>query len=248
MRVYLAGSVALEDGDVLVSERRFPARQGRLAFAVLAWQRERAISMDELADIVWDGQPPTAWQTSLRALVSKLRTLLPASARIEHAFGCYQLRLPPDTWVDVEAVDRSVHDAETALRHGDLEEAMGSALVANAIARRPFLAGDSTAWSERKREHLRDARIRALEVRSRVGLATGDPVGAVRDAEIVVEIDPYRETAYAVLMRAHSAAGNAGHALTAYEQLRRKLADDFGASPSAETEAVFLDVLSARAR
>jgi len=245
LRVYLTGNVAVEDGERLIPERRFPARQGRLAFAVLAWERERPIPTEELADVLWDGDPPAAWHAALRAVVSKLRTVLGRSASIEHAFGCYRLRLPPDAWVDVEACDAAIHEAEAALRDDRLDDAMGSALVANAIARRSFLAGDPSDWSERRREHLRGVRVRALEVRARVDLARGDPVGAASDAEIVVEIDPYRESAYALVMRAHLAAGNAALALSAYERLRSRLADDLGTSPSAETEAVFLEALAA---
>jgi SARP family transcriptional regulator, regulator of embCAB operon len=247
VRVYLTGNVAVEDGDLLVPEKRFARRQGRLAFAVLAWERRRAISIDELADIIWDGEPPNAWQTALRVLVSKLRAALSETASVEHAFGCYQLRLPADAWIDVEACDTAIHEAETALRGGELERAMGSALVANAIARRPFLAGDVGRWSERRREHLRWVRVRALEVRGRVALMRGDPLGAVTDAEIVLDLDPYRESASSLLMQAHVAAGNRAHALAAYEHLRTRLAEDLGALPSAETEAVFLDVLAARA-
>jgi DNA-binding SARP family transcriptional activator len=243
LRVYLTGNVAIEDGDVLVPERRFPGRQGRLTFAVLAWERERAVSTDELAEIVWDGTPPTAWPTALRALVSKVRTALGERASIEHAFGCYQLRLPADAWIDVEAADVAVHDAETALRDGELAAAVGHALVANAIARRPFLVGDQCAWVERRREDLRQIRVRALEVRGRVALANGDPTGAARDAGIVVELEPYRETAHALLMRAHAAAGNPAQALAAYERLRTRLADDLGTTPSRETEKVFLEIL-----
>lgn len=246
--MYLTGNVAVEDGDRLVPEKRFPARQGRLAFAVLAWERRRAISIDELGDIIWDGDQPHAWQTALRALVSKLRTVLGESVRIEHAFGCYQLRLPADAWVDVEACDASLHEAEQAFRGGLYTQAMGSALVANAIAGRPFLAGDVTAWSERRREHLRGVRVRALEVRGRVALARGDPVGAATDAEIVLDLDPYRESAYALLMQAYVNAGNPAQALAAYERLRAVLAEDLGAQPSAEAEAIFLDVLTARGR
>lgn len=246
LRVYLTGNVAVEDGALLVPEKRLPGRQGRLAFAILAWERARAISIDELADLVWDGEPPNAWQTALRALVSKLRTALGGHASIEHAFGCYQLRLPSDAWVDVEACDAAVHESETAFRGGEFEKAMGPALVANAIARRPFLAGDLSRWSDHKREHLRQARVRALEVRAQVALACGDPAGAATDAEIVVDLDPYRESACALLMRASVAAGNPAHALTAYEQLRTRLAEDLGTQPSAATEALFLDVLAAR--
>jgi len=246
LRVYLTGKVAVEDGDFLLPEKRLPGRQGRLAFAVLVWERDHAISNDELADILWDGEPPNAWQTALRAIVSKLRTALGERARIEHAFGCYQLRLPAGAWVDVEACEAAVHDAEAAFRGREFDVGMGAALVANAIARRPFLAGDFSTWSEGRREHLRHVRVRALEVRARVALLCGDPVGAATDAEIVLDLDAYRESAYILLMQAHAAAGNPAHAVAAYEHLRTRLAEDLGTSPSAETEAVFLDVLRAK--
>jgi DNA-binding SARP family transcriptional activator len=248
LRVYLTGNVAIEDGDTLVSEKRFPGRQGRLTFAVLAWDRERAISVDELADAVWDGRPPSGWQTALRALVSKVRSALGRRAGIEHALGCYQLRLPPDAWVDVEICDAAVHEAETALREGEHELAMGSALVANAIARRSFLAGDMSDWAETRREHLRRVRVRSLEVRGRVALTRGDAVGAASDAEIVLSMDPYRESACALLMQANVAAGNPAHAVAAYEHLRARLAEDLGAVPSVETEAALADVLAAGGR
>ncbi|MEX2202858.1 MAG: BTAD domain-containing putative transcriptional regulator, partial [Actinomycetota bacterium] len=235
-------------GDALVPERRLPGRQGRLTLAVLAWERDRAIPLEELADIVWDGAGPRAWQTALRALVSKLRVALDeagAAASIEHAFGCYQLRLPADAWVDVEVASAAIHEAEAALRAHDLPGAVGAALVANAIARRPFLPGDAGGWVERRREHLRQIRVRALEVRGRAALATHDPVGAAADAELVVELEPYRETGHVLLMEAHAAAGNTAQALAAYERLRAKLADELGASPAPETESAFLQILRA---
>jgi DNA-binding SARP family transcriptional activator len=120
---------------------------------------------------------------------------------------------------------------------------MGEALVANAIARRPFLPGEAGDWVERRRERLRAVRVRALEVRGRVSLAHGDAVGAARDAGIVVELEPYRETAHVLLMRGHVTAGNPAEALATYDRLRARLADDLGTRPSPETEAVFLEVL-----
>ncbi len=245
LRVYLAGNVAIEDGDVLVPERALPGRQGRLTLAVLAWERHRSISLEELADVVWDGEPPNAWDTAIRVLVSKVRRTLGEAATIEHAFGCYQLRLPPDSWVDVEAADAAVHEAELAWRGGDRATALGGALVANAIARRPFLAGDTGRWIERRRDRLRQVRVRALEVRAGVALANGDTVGAEADAELVIDLDPYRETAHVVLMRANAAAGNTAKALAAYEALRSRLADELGAAPSPQAESAYLEILRA---
>ncbi len=248
LRVYLAGKVALEHGEVLVPERRFPGRQGRLAFAVLVCLRSQAVEADRLADILWDGAPPAAWRTAVRALVSKLRHVLASAtpgSEIEHAFGCYQLRLPPDTWIDLEVAAASVHEAEAALGAGDLVGANGAALVASTIARRPFLPGDGGTWVEQQRRSLRDIRIRALTVRSTTALSAGDPVGSAADAELVIDLDPYRESAYVQLMRAHVAAGNAALAVATYERLRRTLAEGMGVGPSPATEAAFLEIVRA---
>jgi DNA-binding SARP family transcriptional activator len=246
LRIYLAGNVALEHVDVLVSEKAFPGRQGRLAFAILVVERSRAVAAEHLADILWDGTPPTAWQTAVRALMSKLRGVLASvtpDAAIEHAFGCYQLRLPVDAWVDLEVAAASAHEAEAALRAGDLAGANGAALVANAIARRPFLPGDDGAWVEEQRTHLHDVRVRALTVRAAAALAAGDAVGSAADAERVIALEPYRESAYVQLMRAHVAAGNTALALATYERLRSRLSEDLGTDPSPATEAVFLEIV-----
>src|SRR5262249_44623263 len=55
--------------------------------------------------------------------------------------------------------------------------------------------------------------------------------------------EPFRESAYRRLMESHIAAGNPAEALRVYEGCRQFLADELGAYPSAETEAVYLEVL-----
>jgi DNA-binding SARP family transcriptional activator len=246
LRVYLTGNVALEAGDRLVTERELPGRQGRSLLAVLTWERDRAFTSDELAEVLWGDDPPDAWAAALRSLVSKLRKLSERRSievRIDHGLGAYQLRLPADAWVDVEAAGAAVHEAEAALRAGDRAGAVGAALVANAIARRPFLQGDDGAWIAAKRESLRRIRIRALDVRGAVALASGDPIGAATDAEAIIQLEPYREMAYVLLMRAHAAAGNGAEAVAVYERLRTRLADELGVGPSPETETAFLELV-----
>ncbi len=248
LRIYLVGNVAIERGGVLVAESRFPGGQGRLAFALLASERRDALSTEHIADVVWDGIPPTAWATALRAIVSKLRGVLAqsgAEATIEHAFGCYQLRLPPDAWIDVEAAAAAAHDAEAALRSGDLAAANGEALVANAIARRPFLEGAEGEWVQRKRTQLRTIQVRALSCRAEIAIRQGDLTGAAGDAERIIALEPFRERAYVTLMRAHVEAGNNAEALATYDRLRETLASELGASPSPDSAAAFLGVLRA---
>lgn len=248
LRVYLAGNVAVEVGDRLLAERDLPGRQGRSLLAALAWERDRAVTSEELAAILWGEGTPDAWQVALRSLVSKLRGAfapLHEEVRIEHGLGAYQLRLPADAWIDVEAANAAVHEAEAALREGDHAEANGAALVANAIARRPFLQGDDGAWIGSRRELLRRIQVRALDVRGAIALAHGDAIGAATDAEAIIGLEPYRETAYVLLMSAHAAAGNGAEAIAVYERLRSLLAEDLGVGPSPETEAAFLELVRA---
>jgi DNA-binding SARP family transcriptional activator len=243
LRIYLAGNVAIEDGDALVPERRLPGRQGRTLLAILVHQRDHATTTEQLADLLWDADPPASWPTALRALASKLRTVLPPSMSIEHAVGAYQLRVPPDAWVDVDAARAAVHEAEAALRDGDLEAANGAALVANAIAQRPFLQGDDGGWASRQRAHLRDVRLRALTVRGEAALAAGNLADAASDAELAIGLEPLRETSYVLLMRAQAAAGNRALALATYARLRETLTEEMGVDPSRASEAAYLAIV-----
>jgi DNA-binding SARP family transcriptional activator len=233
---------------MLVLERQLPGRQGRLAFALLVVERSSAISKEKIADILWFGTPPDRWDAALRAIVSKLRRTIHHAGlghvlAIEAAYGCYQMRLPAEAWVDLEAANKAVHRAERELRIGDLAMANGEALVAAAIARRPFLGGEDGPWVGQQRAKLRDIRLRALMCRGEVALANADPASAMMDAELVIELEPYHEAAYALLMRAQASRGNKAEALRTYDRLRGLMADELGASPSPASEDVYLGIL-----
>ncbi len=124
LRVYLTGRVCIEAGERLLEGQELPGRQGRLGLAYLVVERARAVTRDELAQVLWPDALPRSWETSLSAVVSNLRKALgtvglPRAGVIEQAFGCYQLRLPPDAWVDVEAAAHAIDQAEGGLRAGD---------------------------------------------------------------------------------------------------------------------------------
>jgi DNA-binding SARP family transcriptional activator len=154
LRIYLTGTVCLEYNHMVVDERQLPARQGRLVLAYLVCERLRPVTRDELGDAIWSDSLPPAWEAALSALVSKLRHLLqrlgfPAAvASISGRSRRYQLRLPSDTWVDIEAAAQALDEAEGSLRAGAIERALGAANVAVAIARRPFLPGEEGLWVE----------------------------------------------------------------------------------------------------
>ena len=250
IRIYLTGRVGLEvEGELLVHERQFRGRQERVAFAYLVCERGRPVTREELADVIWPGEMPPAWQTGLSAIVSRLRSLLTVKelqareVSISRGFGQYRFFLPSDTWVDLEAATSALDAAEAALRAVDPKRAFGPAVVAANITRRPLLSGDDGGWVSLEREKLARQRLRSLECLAKVWLSTGDPALAIEAAAEALAVDPFRESSYRLLMRAHADAGNPAEAVKAYHRLRELLFAELGTDPSTETEALYLELL-----
>ena len=241
--------LAHEANGTRLDEQRFPGRQGRILFAYLAAQKGRPVPRDELAELLWgEEELPATWEKALRVLMTKLRTLLTecgidGATALTSAFGCYQLKLPAGAWIDVHAAAVAVERAEAALAAGDLDEARAQASTAAELARRIFLPGEEGPWVEDQRRDLRDILVRALECLRDAALANGEIGDAVRYADEVTELEPFRESSYRALMQAHAAAGDPAEALRVYERCRRFLADELGAYPSPESEAVYLGLL-----
>jgi len=251
MRVYLTGRVTIEQNGGSVDQDAFPGRQGVLAFARLAMERECAVSRDTLASVLWPEGLPRAWDTAVHSIVSKLRVLLgkiglTKSEVVSSALGCYQLHLPTDTWLDVEAASDAIHEAEGLLKARKWRPAWAAAQVAYHVSRRPFLPSETGSWVDHEREHLRTVFARACECLAETYIRNGESSIAVDVANQMVAIHPFRETGYQLLMRAHAAAGNRAEALWVYERCRKLISDELGVTPSAETHAVYLKVLKSR--
>src|SRR5512133_3475016 len=167
LKVFLAGRVAIERGDSVVGEKRFPGRQGRLLFAYLVAEQGRPVPRDELADALWGDAPPATSDKGLTVIASKLRALL-AEAGIDggkaltSAFGSYLLSLPEGTWVDIIAAADALQEADAALEAGDCDHAKSLATEAASLARSSFLPGEEGAWVDGQRRELTDIVRRAL--------------------------------------------------------------------------------------
>ena len=240
--------LAIEANGVRLDEQRFPGRQGRILFAYLAVQHGRSVPRDELAELLWGEDLPATWEKALRVLTTKLRALLEecgidGSSMLRSAFGCYQLTLPADAWIDVDAAVTALERGEAALAGRELDEARAQASTAAELARRVFLPGEDGRWVEDQRRDLRDVLVRALECLRDAALAEGEFGNAIRYAAEITDLEPFRETSYRALMQAHVAAGNPAEALRVYERCRRFLADELGAYPSPESKAVYLEIL-----
>jgi DNA-binding SARP family transcriptional activator/glutamine cyclotransferase len=250
--VSLCGRFHVEVAGATADVERLRGRQVRVAFAYLLLQQGRPVPREELAEAVWGEFPSATWEKGLTVLVSKLRAVLAdwgldGQRLLTNAFGCYRLDLPDGTRIDMLDGTQSAEEARRALAVGELARAEAEGERAAALARLQFLPGEDRTWVEERRREQEDVLSSALDSLSAVALRTGRPALAARYAHEAVALEPFRESAHRRLMEAHDAAGNRAEALRVYERCRRLLAEELGAYPSSETEAVYRRLLEAQA-
>jgi DNA-binding SARP family transcriptional activator len=236
-RLQLCGPLAVEVGGRDVT----PALAGGRERVLLAWlvaHRHRGAARAELIEALWPWGAPPAADASLAALLCRLRRVLGRS--VLPARGEVRLRLDPDAWVDLEAVDEAVHRAESAAARGRWGEVWGPAMVAVAIARRGFLPGEDAPWVLERRGLLHAAHVSGLECYVAAALHAGGcelPV-AERAARALIGLAPFRERGHELLMETLAARGNVAEALRVYEALRELLREELGAAPSPALRAL----------
>ena len=241
-RIQLCGRLVARWQGQRVDED-LPGRQGRLAFVYLTVNRHGTVSRDELADALWPSEPPAAVDSSLSAILSKLRRVLGPAAL--EGRSDLRLVLPAGGWVDLEAASDAIHRAESAVARGDWTAAWGPARVALHVSTRGFLPREEAPWVVERRAWLEDIRLRAHECVSAAGLGIGGPEldAAVRSGRALVGLAPHRESGYRALMQVLAAQGNVADALEVYDLLRRRLRDDLGIAPGQVTQDLYRRLL-----
>jgi pentatricopeptide repeat protein len=219
-------------------EEALPGDKGQLLFAYLVLNRLRRIDRDELLIAVYGEEATPDHLPRLSVLLSKLRRvvgpeLLSGRSQIE-------LVLPSDAFVDVEAALEALHRAESHVAAGEWAEAWGPAGVAYHVASRPLLQGHDRPWLNDWRRRLDDVRLRGLECFAAARLGLGGPTlpQAADCARQLIELAPFRETGYLILMEALAESGNVAEALRVYDRLRLLLRDELGIAPSRAVQSV----------
>jgi SARP family transcriptional regulator, regulator of embCAB operon len=222
---------------------RLPGAQGRIAFAWLVDNRHRAAPREELATAIWGEELPASSGQAMRALLSKLRSVIGRDSL--PADGPLCLRLDDDANVDVELAARTIHDAESGVARQEWERAWIASHIAMNVASRSFLTGHDGTWVEERRRELGDLYIRALATLAVAALELGETelLTAERAARELVVAEPLSERAIALLMRALDARGERPAALVVYDEFRLRLREALGISPGSQLLALHSDLV-----
>ncbi|WP_406212793.1 BTAD domain-containing putative transcriptional regulator [Streptomyces decoyicus] len=223
---------------------------------VLLLRKGQVVSYDQLADEIWDDQPPRSALAALHVYISQLRktlgTLLtggPAARNpIETRPPGYLLRLHQNDEVDMDDFQHRVGRGRDALAAGRCEEASQRLGEALDLWREPVLGhrqggrvlAGFMAWAE-------EARLECLELKMESEMALGRHHALVAPLRRLVIEHPLRETLHRQLMLALYRADRQGDALKAYHQATEALDRELGLAPGRALREMYRAIISAEA-
>jgi predicted ATPase/DNA-binding SARP family transcriptional activator len=208
----------------------------RVLLALLLVDAPRPVPVERLADELWHGEPPDGAPTTMRAYVSKLRTVLGADAAITSSTAGYALDVGGDN-VDATRFERLAREGHEALERGATRRAatrLGRAL--ELWRGHPFAGVNDEGALRLEAQRLEDLRLSAFEDRIEADLALGQNAELIDELEGLVRDYPYRERLWRQLMLALYRAERQADALAAYRRARGVLDEELGLEPGEELQ------------
>ena len=240
----LLGPLTVSDGarPVAVS-----APRQRVLLATLLLSAGRVVSVDTLAEVLWDGEPPAGARGAMHSAIQRLRSALgPAGAGL---IGTrppgYVLQLG-DSGFDVREFEVLAARGRAAAQAGAWAQAAGLLREALGLWRGEALADvPSQLLRQREAPPLEDLRLQVLGARIDADLALGRHGEVVAELRQLVAAHPLWEHFHAQLMLGLYRSGRQGDALAAYQDVRRVLAGELGVDPGPELQLLQQQILAA---
>ncbi|MCE7002296.1 winged helix-turn-helix domain-containing protein [Kibdelosporangium philippinense] len=251
VRLFGAFSVHIDGSPV----QKWRAGKARSLFQYLLMHSDRVILRDKLYEVLW---PQGEWSpnsSSLKVAMHALRQILRIrpdgngehGVRIVHQDFGYVLHAE-NMWVDVDQFERLIDRGRDADRAGDTTAAMAAYSQAMHLYQGDFLAGDSADWIVEQRQWCKSLALRALDRLTTESLGCGDIADVARWCRRIVELDPYREETYQLLMTVHGKFGELGTVRRWHDICTRRLRDELGVRPSSQTEWVYVQAMRGELR
>ncbi|MGW4039558.1 BTAD domain-containing putative transcriptional regulator [Streptomyces sp. NPDC004778] len=237
MRYGVLGPLAVWDAEG--RSVRVPEAKVRALLANLLVHGGGPVPADRLIEDLWASNPPGGSANTLQTKVSQLRRVLGRERVVREPAG-YRLLLA-DAVVDAlrfqELADRARTHREPVVKADLFAEAL-------ALWRGPAYADVAESLFARSEvARLEELRLAVVEDHAEVRLTLGEHTALAAELGAVVARHPLRERLRMAHMRALYRSGRQGDALQSFQELRRELAEELGASPGPQASALHEAIL-----
>ena len=242
LTIQTLGEFSLKYGENRVSDRDNRSKKVWLLLAYLLCNKDKAVSQKKLIELLWDDDPASSNpENALKITFHRLRTMLdqlwPNAGRelIVHRDAGYVWNGQVPSTLDTEEFDR-LADAPA-----ENEEArIAACLAALELYRGDFLEKlSSETWVIPITTHYHNRYIDLVTELTPLLMQRERFAEAVAICRAAVGVEPYHEPLHGLLIRALGASGDQKGAAAAYEELTKRLFDDFGIMPSEEIRQAY---------
>ena len=223
----------------------------RAVLALLLLEANRVVSLDRLAEDVWDGHPPEGRVTTVQIYISHLRQALepgrargaPGEVLVTRNRG-YLLRVDREQ-LDAARFEDGYAAGRAALEAGRPAEAAQLLHQALGLWRSEVLADLADhAFIRPEAARLEELRLAATEARIDADLALGRHAALTAELDQLADGHPLRERLHGQLMLALYRCGRQADALAAYWRVRDLLAGELGIDPGEPLRRLHAAVLA----
>ena len=237
LRVTVFGTFTVTQGARILPNQGWKQRRAGELFRLLLISPGRSLLRDQVFEALWPGKSPDDIHASFRQATSALRRVLEPelpgkfpSRYLDVDEGRVTLTLPPGSWVDVYAFERNIRE-----RNWDA--------ALNLFSGEPFPDDRYSSWAAEVCERLKQNVLVAMVHVARTSLQGGHPAHALDLCRRMLEIDPWREEAVLIGMRARIELGDRCGAIRLYKDLKQRLQEDFETVPEKAIQTLYKSIL-----
>jgi DNA-binding SARP family transcriptional activator len=247
MQVHPVSFRVLSSVDVRVdasSVMKVAAPGQRALLAQLLVNANQTVRASKLIDGIWGSAPPQRPESALQIVVCRLRRSLDVVApRLVRDGTGYRIELDPDE-LDLTRAQAYATNADCVALDGD--PARAAAIYDAALAcwtGEPLADLANFPFYDAVARHLRELRLGIIESRNVAYLRCGRHLDILKDVDLWIQTEPWRERLRAHQMVALYRSGRQIESLAAYEALRRLLVTDFGVDPHEDIQKLYGRIL-----
>jgi predicted ATPase/DNA-binding SARP family transcriptional activator len=205
--------------------------------------------VEALFESLWGDALPRAPLKALQTYVLRVRNALEpdrgkAPRLVVTEGGGYRLVVSREA-VDAHQFADHVEQGRRDFAAGRVESSVEALRAAAQLWRGPAYVGfELTSFGAAEARRLHEMRAACEEHRWTAELAVGNAAATVPELERLLEVHPFRERLWGLLMQALYQLDRQGDALAAYQRARSTLADTLGVDPGRELQNLHAQVLA----